>query len=107
MSQLTQFMGGGSSGSSEPEIVAPLLPHITLLALNLRFTRDERDAIRSAEITDPDVGDLMYLMTKARYIDLDNPVTIMGLQMLEAKTLLGPGRANIILSATVQPGEQS
>ena len=87
--------------------ILTLPPHITLLALNLRFTREERDAIRAAEITDPDVSDLMYLMTKARYIDLDNPVTIMGLQMLETKTLLGPGRANVILSAPVQPGEQS
>lgn len=89
----------------DPEIIALLPPHITLLALNLRFTREERDAIRAAEITDPDVSDLMYLMTKARYIDLDNPVTIMGLQMLETKTLLGPGRANAILSAPVQVGE--
>lgn len=89
----------------DSEIVTPLPPHITLLALNLRFTREERDAIRAAEITDPDVSDLMYLMTKARYIDLDNPVTIMGLQMLETKTLLGTGRANAILSASVQPGE--
>lgn len=91
----------------DPEIVAPLLPHITLLALNLRFTREERDAIRAAEITDPDVGDLMYLMTKARYIDLNNPVTIIGLQMLETKTLLGLGRANAILSAPIQTSEQS
>lgn len=88
------------------EIIIPPLPlHITLLALNLRFSREERDAIRGAEIADPDVSDLMYLMSKARYIDLENPVTIGGLQMLETKGLLGVGRANEILSMPVQQSE--
>jgi len=87
------------------EITASPPAHITLLALNLRMSRAERDVIRSAEITDPDVADLMYLMSKARYIDLNNPVTITGLQMLETKGLLAAGRANEILSMSIQSGE--
>lgn len=80
--------------------------HITLLALNLRFTRGERDAIRAAEITDPDVSDIMYLMRQARYIDLDRVETIAGVNALGAKSLLGAGRATIILGAAVQDIER-
>jgi hypothetical protein len=83
----------------------PLPPHITLLALNLRFTREERDAIRAAELTDADVSDVMYLMRNSRYIDLERTETINSLYMLETKGLLGPGRAYQILSAPVQAGE--
>lgn len=85
----------------------PVLPrHITLLALNLRFTRAERDAIRAAEVSDPDVSDIMYLMRQARYIDLDRAETVGGVQALEAKTLLGVGRAAEVLGAEVQDSER-
>ena len=79
--------------------------HITLLALNLRMTREERDAVRAARLTDGDVDDIMFLMSTARYIDLEHPVTIAGITMLETKGLLGTGRANQILSAEVQINE--
>ena len=83
----------------------PVIRHITLLALNLRMTSAERHAIRAAEATDPEVSDLMYLMSKARYINLDDPMVIAGMNSLETKTLLAVGRATEILSADVQPGE--
>ena len=79
--------------------------HITLLALNLRMSREERDAVRAARLTDGDVDDAMFLMSTARYIDLEHPVTIAGITMLETKGLLGVGRANQILSAEVQTNE--
>lgn len=85
----------------------PLPPHITLLALNLRMTRGERDAVRAAEGTDSDVSDVMYLMRQARYIDLERAETIAGLQMLEAKGLLGTGRADEILTAPIQDIERA
>lgn len=80
---------------------------ITLLALNLRFTKAERTAIREAQTTDEDVSDLMYLFQVAKYIDLDRTETIGGLQLLEAKGLLGAGRAGEVLSAPVQPQERA
>jgi hypothetical protein len=80
--------------------------YITLLALNLRFTREERDAIRAAEISDPDVSDAMYLMRQARYIDLDRVETIASVNALEAKGLLGVGRAAIVLSGEVSDIER-
>ncbi len=81
--------------------------HITLLALNLRFTKQERTAIRTAQIEDEDVADLMYLFQVAKFIDLDRPETIGGLQLLEAKGLLGVGRAEEVLSAPVQDHERA
>lgn len=84
----------------------PKPAHITLLALNLRFTRAERDAIRAAEMSDPDVSDIMYLMRQASYISLTDPTTIQGLQALELKGLLGVGRADVILNQQVQDSER-
>lgn len=84
----------------------PVLPKfITLLALNLRMTAAERTAVRTS--ADPEVQDLVYLLQLSRYIDLDHPVTRGGMQMLEAKGLLGEGRAAEILDAVVQDTERA
>lgn len=85
---------------------APLPMHITLLALNLRMTRAERDAIRAAETSDADVSDAMYLMRQARYIDLENAVTQAAINMLEAKGLLAEGRSVQILTTEPATGER-
>ena len=90
-----------------PVEVAPSPRHITLLALNMRFTRLERDKIRAEEITDPDVSDAMYLMRQARYIDLDNATTIGAVTLLEMKHIIDPGRAKAILSAEVKAAERA
>lgn len=83
----------------------PALPFITHLALNLRFTRQERDAIRAAETSDPDVSDALFLMRQARYIDLSHPHTRAAIQMLEDKQLLSSGRALQVLDAPIQQVE--
>lgn len=88
----------------EYEIPEP--KHITLLALNLRFTRAERDAIRAAEAADADVSDAMYLMKQARYIDLERLETIASINLLVSKTLLTPERGTQILTDPVQPHEK-
>jgi hypothetical protein len=77
---------------------------MTLLALNLRLTPEERTAVRSS--VDPEVADLVYLLGLSRYIDLDHPVTVAGINALETKGLLGPGRAAAVLGAPVQPAER-
>lgn len=81
------------------------LPHITLLALNMRFSRQERDDIRAAQISDPDVSDIMYLMQQSSYIDLEHPVTLAAISMFETKGLILPGRSSQILSTIVHPSE--
>lgn len=83
----------------------PQPQYITLLALNLRFTRAERDAIRAS--TDGDVSDAMYLMEKAQYIDLANPLVISTLSLLETKTLIATGRAAAILAQPITDAERA
>ena len=81
--------------------------HITLLALMLRMTKNERTLIRQAESTDEDIADLMFLFRSSRYIDLNRQETIAGINMLEAKELLSAGRANEILTAPIQEIERA
>jgi len=85
-------------------ISTPQPRQITHLALNLRFTRAERDAIRTS--SDADVQDVLFLFDVARYIDLDRVETVAGLNMLEAKGLLGAGRAQQIIEQQVEPHER-
>ena len=97
----------------EPAIVEPQLPipelpkYITLLAYMLRLTKEERTAIRAAEITNDDVADMLYLLRMAKFIDLDNPIVIGGLVFLESLGLLEPGRKEIILGSPVQEHEKA
>lgn len=88
---------------ADPIVVVPKF--ITLLALNLRMTAEERTSVRSS--ADPEVQDLVYLLQVSRYIDLDHPVTRAGIRMLETKGLLGEGRALQILDAPIQDVERS
>ncbi len=84
---------------------------ITPLAFLLRFTPDERVAIDLASIgnTVQAATVRMYLqnVNLARYVDLDDPNTLTGLQAMEASGLLSAGRADQIISAAVQPGESA
>lgn len=82
--------------------VPQLPPHITLLAFNLRLTRAERDAIRSAETADPDVSDVMFLMKQASFIDLTRPETTGAIQLLVLKGLLSEERGAEILNKPVK-----
>lgn len=91
---LTFTQGRDSAVSIKPR-------HITLLSLMMRLTRVERDAIRAAEVTDGDVSDIMFLFSKAQFIDLDRPETIQSIEVLETKLLLGVGRASIVLNTDV------
>ena len=98
-----------------PAAPAPVR-HITPRALRMRFTSAERVAIEIGMLDDPTaamavrqqaaalrayMGDL----AAAQYIDLDDPATVAGVQMLEAAGLIATGRAAAILSQDPQPGE--
>lgn len=98
-----------------PAAPAPVR-HITPRALRMRFTSAERVAIEIGMLDDPTaamavrqqaaalrayMGDL----AAAQYIDLDDPATVSGVQMLETAGLIATGRAAAILSQDPQPGE--
>jgi hypothetical protein len=63
-----------------------------------RFTGAEFKAIRNAAKTDGDVDMFMYLFERAQDVNLDDPDTIAGVQMLVAKGILTAPRAAVILA---------
>lgn len=68
----------------------------------LRFTADERKAIRTAAKSNADVEDFLDLLDTAAatgtQIRSDDAVLNAGLQMMEAAGLIGPGRAAAIVA---------
>lgn len=66
--------------------------------LKTRFTMEERAAIREAALTDGAVADLCAMTDKADVIHFDDPLTMGGVALLEAKGLLAPGRGAEILA---------
>lgn len=94
----------------------PALRRLAPLAFRLRFTRDERAAIEWAAVDHARQPDAQRMQAaslrstlkdqdQATYIDLDDPETIQGVQLLESAGLIHSGRAAEILSAPVQPKE--
>jgi hypothetical protein len=63
-----------------------------------RLTGKEFKAIRQAAKNNPDVDMFLYLFERAQEIDLADPDTIAGLQMLETAGILNAGRAAEILA---------
>lgn len=78
----------------EPVLKSVLTP---LEFLN-RFTNDEVKTIMALAKTDPDVELWWLKYNKAQDLDLDDPQTIEGVNMLETATILSPGRAAEILT---------
>lgn len=79
---------------------------VTVGAFKSRLSADERKAIRALARLDADVEDYMDILDSSRYVDLDDPRTRGGLQLMEAAGVLAPGRALEILDAPVQAWEQ-
>lgn len=96
---------------------APLPTRITRLAFRNRFTLAEKAALEFAALDDPAAAlaqrqqsallrAMLADQAVAKYIDLADPSTVAGVQLLEQSGLLAAGRAADILGAPVQPGEQ-
>jgi hypothetical protein len=91
---------------------APAIPdpnygsRISRLAFKLRMTANERKAIRSAAESNADLYDFMDLLSDSTYIDLTRAETVGGVNSLETAGLLGPGRADEILTDAVTKEEQ-
>jgi hypothetical protein len=86
---------------------------ITVLALRNRFTQTEKITIDMASIDNPAASmqqrqlaaSLRVMATDlavASFVDLNRPDTIAGIHALETYGIIGPGRANQILTAPIQ-----
>jgi flagellar basal body rod protein FlgB len=80
--------------------------HITHVALLLRMTSEERIAIKNRRSTDDEVEDIMFIMEKAEYVDLDDEVTQFSLNKLYQKGLFEDGRIETILTEEVKDKER-
>jgi hypothetical protein len=61
------------------------------------FSAEERITLRTVAKSNPVVEDYMQLLELAEEINLDDPDTVSGVQIMEAATLLGAGRSAEIL----------
>ena len=105
----------GVFAASEPIVIAEAR-HITKLAFRNRFTVAEKTAIEFASLDDPSADTPTRLQKAAlratlkdqeaaTFIDLDQAETIAGVQGLEAMGLLAQGRAEEILTDSIEAGE--
>lgn len=116
---MEQYNEGGLTGWRWPDVPPSALPasrRLAPLAFRRRFTQDERAAIEWAAVdrADQSVPERMQAarlratlkdQEQADFIDLDDPDTATGVQLLEALGLIQNGRAAEVLSAPVQPEE--
>lgn len=82
------------------EILQEIVPVVQLTKLEFvnKFTDEEFIAIMNASKTNPVVELWMMKFNLAEFIDVNYPLTIQGVQGLEALGLIGAGRANEILT---------
>ena len=101
----------------EPEpqpVVAPRV--VSVLGFRSRFTPAEKAAIEWAAVDRPDQPEAQRMQAAAlratladqaaaQFIHLDDPVTVVGVQGLEALGIIEPGRALAILDTPIEPKE--
>jgi hypothetical protein len=75
-----------------------LVTRIAPLDFQMRFTADERVAIRTAAQTSGTIADYLGLLNAAPVVNLTDPLTTGGVQHLEAAGLIAQGRAAEILA---------
>ena len=105
--------GWDPSGFTEPPVPpeAPVERKVTRLAFLNRFTDAEAIALDLASIgTTIEAASIRRYMQKvhaATFIDLGREDTISGVNQLEAVGLIGPGRAEVILTAPITDLERA
>lgn len=88
-----------------PEVITPVLRRITKLALAIRLGVTTEVAIETAAVSDPVVRVLLGRVSKASYVDLDDPLLEYGLRVFEDKGLMTPEQVTDVLSAPVLESE--
>ena len=96
------WLYNGSTFSSPPAVE----PIITKLAFRYRLTDAEYVGILSAAKTDVEVAAWVETFNMVTQINLDDPRTKSGLDMMVSKNLLTAERETEILTAPVQPDER-
>lgn len=81
-------------------------PVITKLAFRFRLTDAEYVGILYAAKTDVEVTAWLETFNMVTQINLNDPRTKLGLNMMVSKSLLTTGRETEILTAPVQPSER-
>ncbi len=89
---------------SPPVFLGP--PIITKVAMISRFTNSEYVGILSAAKTDVEVQAWVDVFYAANQVNLADPRTRSGLQMMVSKNLLTQARADEILNTPVSPLEE-
>ena len=84
----------------------PLPPIITKLAFRFRLTDAEYVGILAAAKTDVEVMAWVETFNMVSQINLDDPRTVSGLEMMVTKSLLTEERKTEILTAPVQDSER-
>ena len=89
---------------------------VSVLGFRRRFTPAEKAAIEWAAVDRPDQPEAQRMQAAAlratladqaaaQFIHLDDPVTVVGVQGLEALGIIEPGRALAILDTPIEPKE--
>ena len=103
--------GGFSAPTPEPEPNQPSPKKITQLAFISRFTDAEAIALDLASIgatvEAASIRRYMQKVNAATFIDLGRADTIAGVNQLETVGLIGPGRAEVILTAPITELERA
>lgn len=75
-----------------------LVTRMDALDFQRRFTQAERVAIRAAGQTSGEIADYLAMLDAATNVVLTDPLTVAGVQALEAQGLIEAGRADEILA---------
>lgn len=93
-------------GPEPAPLTPPVLPIITKLAFRYRMTDQEYVGILTAAKTDVEVAAWIETFNMVSQVNLDDPRTKSGLDMMVSKGLLTEQRETEILTAPVQDSER-
>ena len=100
-----KYIGGQFIGPELPPL-PPVLPIITKLAFRYRMTDQEYVGILTAAKTDVEVAAWIETFNMVSQVNLDDPRTKSGLDMMVSKGLLTEQRETEILTAPVREDER-
>ncbi len=98
LEQIYEFLPDPDAPPPPPEPVYGGRRVLTQLEFMRLFTVPERVAMRRASKLNEVMEDYLDLMRLAQEINLDDPDTIAGVQMMEGAELIGEGRAAEVLN---------
>ncbi len=95
-----EFMEQNYPAGNYREVPEPPAPNyiITKYAFLIRFTTAERTAALTESKTNVSVEDFWSLLYAAEYVDLSNPETIAGVDLLVSLGILTPARGQEVLN---------